>query len=66
MTQTTCYVRSDGSDIGRLETFRHLKNDITTASKGLECGMALENFDDLRPEDLIQCYDNIEKPKTLY
>lgn len=50
---------------GRLETLRHLKRDIMEASKGTECGMAFESFDDLHPGDMIQMYQQIEKPGNL-
>ncbi|PCH38140.1 initiation factor 2 [Wolfiporia cocos MD-104 SS10] len=50
---------------GRLGTLKHLKKDITEATKGLECGMAFENYDDLREGDLIQVYQEIEKPGIL-
>lgn len=50
---------------GRLDTFRHLKTDITEASKGIECGISLESFGDLRKDDVIQVYSDIELPKVL-
>ena len=50
---------------GRLDTLRHLKNDITEASKGTECGVSLESFGDLRKDDVIQIYSDIELPKVL-
>ncbi|THH29643.1 hypothetical protein EUX98_g4544 [Antrodiella citrinella] len=50
---------------GRLDTFRHLKKDITEAGKGMECGMSLENFSDLQVGDMIQMYDEVEIPGRL-
>jgi translation initiation factor IF-2 len=50
---------------GRLDTFKHMKTDITEASKGTECGVGLESFDDLRKDDVIQVYSDIELPKVL-
>jgi translation initiation factor IF-2 len=50
---------------GRLDTFRHLKTDITEASKGTECGISLESFGDLRKDDVVQVYSDIELPKVL-
>jgi translation initiation factor IF-2 len=50
---------------GRLDTFRHLKTDITEASKGIECGIGFESFGDLRKDDVIQVYSDIELPKVL-
>ncbi|TFY80720.1 hypothetical protein EWM64_g3293 [Hericium alpestre] len=51
---------------GHLDTFRHLKKDLTEASKGLECGISIQGFQDLREGDTIQSYENVEKPKVLY
>lgn len=50
---------------GNLDTFRHLKKDITQAAKDMECGISIDGFDDLRVGDLIQVYDLVELPKTL-
>ncbi|KAH9079440.1 translation initiation factor IF-2 [Lactarius deliciosus] len=50
---------------GRLDTFRRLKDDITEASKGTECGISLETFGDLKKDDVIQVYSDIELPKVL-
>ncbi|KAI0306547.1 P-loop containing nucleoside triphosphate hydrolase protein [Multifurca ochricompacta] len=50
---------------GRLDTLRHLKIDITEASKGTECGASLESFGELRKDDVIQVYSDIELPRVL-
>jgi translation initiation factor IF-2 len=42
-----------------------MKTDITNASKGTECGVGLESFSDLRKDDVIQVYSDIELPKVL-
>jgi translation initiation factor IF-2 len=33
--------------------------------KGVECGLSLVDFEDLRQDDLIQMYEVIEKPGVL-
>ncbi|CAL1704982.1 unnamed protein product [Somion occarium] len=50
---------------GKLDTLRHLKNDINEAAKGLECGMSLEGFNELRQGDLIQIVNEVERPGEL-
>lgn len=50
---------------GRLDTFRHLKKDITEAGKGLECGISLEGYSELQAGDMIQMYEEIEIPGSL-
>jgi translation initiation factor IF-2 len=51
--------------IGKIHTLRHLKKDILEAGKGLECGIALEGWDDLREGDVIQIFEEISKPAPL-
>lgn len=50
---------------GTIETLRNHKANITEATKGIECGMAFENWEDLREGDSIQVFQDIEKPRTL-
>lgn len=50
---------------GTIDTLKNQKKDITEAGKGLECGLTLENWEDLREGDLIQVYQDIEKPANL-
>ncbi|KAH9484142.1 Translation initiation factor IF-2, mitochondrial [Psilocybe cubensis] len=50
---------------GSLDTMRHLKKEITEARKGMECGLSLKDFSDLREGDMIQMYEKIEKPGIL-
>jgi len=47
---------------GHLDSMRHLKNEVDTIKKDLECGLRLGNFDavDTRPGDVVLCY-KIEK-----
>jgi translation initiation factor IF-2 len=42
-----------------------MKKDITEARKGSECGLSFANFDDLCEGDLVQVYQNIERPGVL-
>jgi translation initiation factor IF-2 len=50
---------------GSLHTLRHMKREITEARKGMECGLSLELFDDLREGDLVQIFQEIERPGVL-
>ena len=50
---------------GHLDTFKHLRKDITEAGKGLECGLSIRGFDGLELGDLIQAFEKIEKPGIL-
>jgi translation initiation factor IF-2 len=50
---------------GPLGTLKHGKKDMTEIRKGMECGISFADFEDLRPDDLIQMYQEIEKPGVL-
>lgn len=50
---------------GQLDTLRHLRKDVTEAGKGMECGMSIGGFTDLKEGDLIQVIEKIEKPGIL-
>jgi translation initiation factor IF-2 len=42
-----------------------LRKDITEAGKGMECGMSISGFTDLKEGDLIQVIEKIEKAGIL-
>ncbi|KIJ69580.1 hypothetical protein HYDPIDRAFT_106210 [Hydnomerulius pinastri MD-312] len=50
---------------GSLDTLKQLKKDMTEVKKGSECGINLQDFDDLREGDLIQMFKTIEVPGVL-
>ncbi|KAI0636794.1 initiation factor 2 [Trametes polyzona] len=50
---------------GRLDTLKHLKNDVMEISKGNECGLNLADFNDLRVGDVIEMYEEVQLPGTL-
>src|SRR6202521_2730132 len=41
---------------GKLSQLKHFKDDAREVRAGQECGMAFENFQDMRPGDTIECY----------
>lgn len=52
-------------DLGTIETLKHLKADMTEVTKGLECGIAFEGWDELQPGDMIQVFQEVEAKRTL-
>ena len=50
---------------GTLKTLKRFKEDVKEVKSGFECGIALENFDDLKESDVIECYEVIEKKRML-
>lgn len=45
----------------KIASLRHLKEDITSISAGKECGITLENFNNLQVGDIISCYRIVSK-----
>ncbi|MFT6077429.1 MAG: translation initiation factor IF-2 [Myxococcota bacterium] len=50
---------------GILGTLKRFKEDVKEAKTGFECGIALDNFEDIKEKDIIECYEVIEKKRTL-
>ena len=50
---------------GTLKTLKRFKDDVKEAKSGFECGIALDNFDDIKENDIIECYDIVEKKRSL-
>jgi translation initiation factor IF-2 len=42
---------------GELSTLRRFKDDVREVHNGLECGMSFANYDDIRVDDQIECYE---------
>lgn len=64
-----CSIRllRDGKIIydGRLSTLKRFKDEVKEVKTGYECGMALENFNDIKVDDLIEAYIMEDKKRTL-
>lgn len=45
----------------KIASLRHGKEDITKISSGKECGITLENFNDVKVGDIIQTFKIVEK-----
>jgi len=50
---------------GALETLKQGKKDLIEVRKGTECGLSFVDFQELRTDDLVQMYEEIEKPAIL-
>ncbi len=50
---------------GTLKTLKRFKDDVKEAKSGFECGIALENFDDIKEKDIIECYEIVEQKRSL-
>ena len=50
---------------GTLKTLKRFKDDVNEVQSGQECGMAFENYDDVRPGDVIEIFEREEVTRTL-
>jgi translation initiation factor IF-2 len=41
---------------GKLSQLKRFKDDVREVAAGMECGMAFENYQDMRAGDVIECY----------
>ena len=48
-----------------LKTLRRFKDEVREVQQGYECGMAFENYDDIKVGDVIECFDVEEVKPTL-
>ena len=57
----------DGVEVydGIIGSLRHLKDDVREVRSGFECGIGVENFQDVKVGDVIECYRTEQVARTL-
>ena len=50
---------------GKLSTLKRFKDEVKEVQAGQECGMAFENYQDMRIGDIIECYTVQEIKRSL-
>ncbi|MEP2919603.1 translation initiation factor IF-2 [Sulfitobacter sp.] len=50
---------------GTLKTLKRFKDEVPEVQSGQECGMAFENYEDIRPNDVIEIFTREEVERTL-
>ena len=50
---------------GTLKTLKRFKDEVPEVQSGQECGMAFENYDDIRPNDVIEIFEREEVERKL-
>jgi translation initiation factor IF-2 len=50
---------------GKLSQLKRFKDDVREVTAGQECGMAFENYQDMRQGDVIECYQVETVQRTL-
>ena len=56
----------DGSIIwkGSISSLKRFKDDVREVREGFECGIGLDDFQDLKPGDVIETYEDVEIERT--
>ena len=59
---SSCRLIRDGIVVytGRLGSLRRFENDVKEVSQGFECGMTIENFNDIKVGDIIEAFEDQE------
>ena len=50
---------------GELESLRRFKENVDEVRNGMECGIGVKQYNDVKPGDQIECFERIEVPRTL-
>jgi translation initiation factor IF-2 len=50
---------------GELESLRRFKDDASEVKAGLECGIAVKNYNDVKVGDQIEVFEKVEVARTL-
>ncbi len=67
--QRGCNIRliRDGKTVyeGKMSSLKRFKDDVKEVGNGLECGISLENYNDIKVSDLFEAYNLEEKKRKL-
>ena len=50
---------------GNLSSLKRFKDDVNEVKKGFECGMSIENFNDIKVGDIIEGYEEVKVKRAL-
>ncbi|MBO4965335.1 MAG: translation initiation factor IF-2, partial [Muribaculaceae bacterium] len=50
---------------GELGSLKRFKDDAKEVVSGYDCGLSIENYNDIREGDLIEAYEEVAVKKTL-
>jgi translation initiation factor IF-2 len=50
---------------GELESLRRFKDAVEEVRNGMECGIGVKQYNDVRPGDQIECFERIEVARSL-
>lgn len=50
---------------GELESLRRFKDDVSEVRNGMECGIGVKNYNDVKVGDQIEVYETVEVSRTM-
>ena len=50
---------------GKVASLRRFKDDVREVAAGYECGIGIENFQDIKEGDVIEAYEVREVARTI-
>jgi translation initiation factor IF-2 len=50
---------------GALDSLRRFKDDVTEVRAGMDCGMGVKNYNDIREGDQIEVFERVQVQRTL-
>ncbi|MFI4955753.1 MAG: translation initiation factor IF-2 [Gammaproteobacteria bacterium] len=50
---------------GQLESLRRFKDDVQEVRQGMECGIGVKNYNDIKPGDQIEVFEKVQVVRTL-
>jgi translation initiation factor IF-2 len=50
---------------GRLGSLKRFKDDVREVAQGFECGLNIENFNDIKEGDIIEGFEEVEIKRKL-
>ena len=50
---------------GLVSSLKRFKDDVKEVAKGYECGVGIENFNDIRENDYIESFKEVKEKATL-
>ena len=50
---------------GELDSLRRFKENVDEVRNGMECGIGVKQYSDVKPGDQIECFERIEVARTL-
>ena len=45
---------------GVISSLKRFKDDVREVAAGYECGLGIEKYNDIKPDDVIECFDMVE------